>query len=183
MNKKNIDDVFRTPIYKSIWHRTPWLMLGLMGGVLAAGIVNSFEKTLETNLYLASFIPLIVYMSDAVGTQMEAFAIRDMAIQSHLKFVRYFLRQMVVVTLIGLILSGCLLVINVFLGHEPKVGWALSISLFAAIESSLLTGLLVPYIFNRINLDPANASGPVATILQDLLSITVYFAIAQAMLG
>lgn len=183
MSKQNIDDIFRTPIYISIYHRVPWLIIGLLGGVMAAKIVEFFEGTLQSNLYIAAFIPLIVYMSDAVGTQMEAFAIRDMAIQNHFQFIKYFLRQLIVVTLIGIILSILLFVINILIGHELRIGWVLSLSLFAAIMSSLVTGLLIPYLFNKIKLDPANASGPIATIIQDLFSVTIYFMIASILLG
>jgi magnesium transporter len=122
-------------------------------------------------------------MSDAVGTQMEAFAIRDLAIKSHLHFIKYFIKQFLVVSVIGVILSTTLLLISLLTSQELQVGLVLSISLFAAIMSSLATGLLVPYIFARINFDPANASGPIATIIQDLLSVSVYFAIANSLLS
>jgi len=182
MRNKNIDDIFLIPIHRSIFHRVPWLIIGLLGGVLAAKIVENFETTLESNLYLAAFIPLIVYMSDAVGTQMEAFEIRDMAVTNHFKFVKYFVRQFIIVTIKALILSSLLYIINIFLGHELMVGWVLALSLFAANMSSLVTGLLVPYIFTKIELDPANASGPIATIIQDLMSVTIYFMVANYLL-
>jgi magnesium transporter len=184
IKKYDIDDILKISIRKSVFHRLPWLIIGLIGGILTARIVDAFEVTLEKNIFLAAFIPLIVYMSDAVGTQMEAFAIRDFAIQSHLDFIRYFVRQMVVVTLIGFILSIGLFGICIFLLDQGRaVGLVLGISLFAAVMSSLLTGLFIPYIFRRIRLDPANASGPIATIIQDLISVMIYLSIAQIFLG
>lgn len=76
--------------------------------MLAAGIIGRFEGTLEKNLILAAFIPLMVYMADAVGTQMEAFIIRDLAVNPELEFFRYFRRQFLIVTLIALITSTAL---------------------------------------------------------------------------
>jgi magnesium transporter len=174
---KSLDDVLKIPVGRAVMHRLPWLLIGLGGGVFAARIVEGFQATLSENLFLASFIPLIVYMSDAVGTQMEAFAIRDLAIKSHLHFIKYFIKQFLVVSVIGVILSTTLLLISLLTSQELQVGLVLS------IMSSLATGLLVPYIFARINFDPANASGPIATIIQDLLSVSVYFAIANSLLS
>lgn len=71
----------------SVRHRLPWLLVGLVGGVLIAGIIGRFEATLQEHLVLAAFIPLVVYMAGAVGTQMEAFIIRDLAIHPGLPFI------------------------------------------------------------------------------------------------
>ena len=89
----NIDNIFHLSLKVAIRHRLPWLGLGLFGGILASGIVGNFEEIISKNLVLAAFIPLIVYMSDAVGTQMESFAIRDFALHKNLNFFKYFLRQ------------------------------------------------------------------------------------------
>lgn len=178
----NVDDVLKMPIHKSIAHRLPWLVLGMVGGVLAADIVESFEKILEQNIILAAYIPLIVYMSDAVGTQMEAFAIRDLALHSHLKFLRYFLRQLVVVTIMGAALSTLLLGYSWMRHDDRHISIVLGVSLYAAIMTSLITGLLIPYIFRKMRLDPANASGPIATIIQDIFSVLVYFFVASKIL-
>ncbi|MFH1188455.1 MAG: CBS domain-containing protein [bacterium] len=88
LHKGSFDNIFEIPLIKSLKHRLPWLLLGLLGGMFAAGVVKSFEATLSKNLILAAFIPLIVYMADAVGTQMEAFIIRDLAVDSKLNFNR-----------------------------------------------------------------------------------------------
>jgi len=58
----------------------------------------------------------------------------------------------------------------------------LSASLFAAISSSIVTRLIVPYVFYSFKMDPANASGPVATIIQDIMGVTLYFMIASWLL-
>jgi magnesium transporter len=176
------DNVLKLPITKSLEHRAPWLLLGLLGGVLAAGIIGQFEATLQKNLILAAFIPLMVYMADAVGTQMEAFIIRDLAVNPALDFLRYFLRQFIIVCLIGLITSGLLLAISMLLYRDIRVAMVLALSLFIAITSSVVTGLVIPYLFGRLKQDPANASGPVATIVQDILTVTIFFLIASWLL-
>ncbi len=178
-----IDHILKISPWRSMLHRIPWLLFGLMGGLLAARIIGVFETTLEKNLILATFIPLIVYMGDAVGTQMEAFMIRDLALERSLKFGRYFMKQMTIILsmslLFGLLLHGTALLYF----HEEQLGLILGLSLFFAMASSVVTGLFVPFLFSRMKLDPANASGPIATIIQDIMSVTIYFTIASWFLG
>ncbi len=176
------DDPLHLTLLTSIRHRLPWLLIGLLGGLLTAGIIGSFEETLSENLIIAAFIPLIVYMADAIGTQMEAFIIRDLAINPRLQFIRYLGKQLLVVFVIGSIISVTLGFSSYFFYHDSAVSEVLSIALFFAILSSVFSGLIIPYIFARLKQDPANASGPVATIIQDVMSIVVYFAVATWLL-
>ncbi|MDD4319615.1 MAG: magnesium transporter [Candidatus Peribacteraceae bacterium] len=176
------DNVLTLPLWKSFLHRIPWLLLGLLGGLLAARLIGSFEETLERNIVLAAFIPLIVYMSDAVRAQLEAFVIRDAAMERRLPFVRYFLRQSAVLFFIALTISAALALTASFTGVGQAVAVVLALSLFAAVCSSAVTGLLIPHAFAAFRMDPANGSGPVATIIQDLLSIFLYFLTATWLL-
>jgi magnesium transporter len=178
-----VDNIMRLTLRRSIKHRLPWLFIGLLGGVLSAGIVKSFEDTLSENLILAAFIPLIVYMSDAVGTQMESFVIRDSALHEYLNFSKYFMKHLFVVVIIGTILSWFLFFFVLVFDKDVILGLAISLAMFLSILSSVFTGLILPRVFRKYALDPANASGPVATIIQDLLSITIYFTIATLFLG
>jgi magnesium transporter len=160
----------------------PWLAAGMLGGILIAKIIGRFEATLSENLILAAFIPLIVYMSDAVGTQMEAFIIRDLATDPGLNFFRYLFRQISIVLIIGLIISAGLFAVSNFFHGDMEISLVLSISMLAAIMSSVITGLCVPFLFSKLSFDPANASGPLATIIQDTLSVFIYFTVATALL-
>ena len=67
-------------ISRRFWHRVPWLLLGLAGAILAADIVGFFERELQANVMIAFFIPGIVYLADAVGTQTEALIIRGLSV-------------------------------------------------------------------------------------------------------
>ncbi len=176
------DQILKIPIWVSLKHRLPWLTLGLLGGLLTAGIVNRFEQIISRNIILAAFIPLVVYMADAVGTQMEAFIIRDLAIEPKLRLPHYLLRQMTIVSILGLSLSLALYGISWLIYDRPEISFVIALAMFLAIVSSILSGLIVPFLFNKLKFDPANASGPIATIIQDVLSIVVYLAIAGAFL-
>ena len=67
------------PVAQRLWHRLPWLLVGLLGAMAATAIVGGFEHQLESNVLLAFFIPAVVYMADAVGTQTETVLIRALA--------------------------------------------------------------------------------------------------------
>ncbi len=175
-------NIFSLPLTTSIKNRLPWLIIGLLGGLLAAGIIGYFEEVLTKHIILAAFIPLIVYMSDAVGSQMQAFIIRDLAFDSKLNFAKYLGRQASVVLIMGLVISVFLYLISFIIYQEAAISFILALALFLAILTSLLTGLIIPFLFSRLRLDPANISGPIATIIQDVLSVLVYFLIASILL-
>ncbi|EKD33207.1 MAG: hypothetical protein ACD_76C00068G0004 [uncultured bacterium] len=177
-----IDDVIKIPLFQAVKHRIPWLILGLIGGLVAAGIVGLFEETLERNLILASFIPLVVYIADSVRTQLEAFAIRDITLYRKLEIGKYVTKQMAIVLITALILSISILIFGQILNYELIISVVLGLAIFSAISSSVITGIGVPFLFRKMHIDPANASGPIGTILQDITSVSVYFLIATAIL-
>lgn len=180
--KQMMDDVLHASLLRSYAHRIPWLLIGLAGGIIAARVVGVFEQTLATNLALAAYIPLIVYMSDAVGTQMEAFIIRDYAIDNKLNFKKYFFSQLLIVLMIATTVSLILLAFTQQLYADAVMGIVISAAMFAAIVSSVFTSLLIPRLLRSLHQDPANASGPIATIIQDVVSVFIYFTIATKLL-
>jgi len=179
---KKQESMMTMGVLKSLKHRLPWLVVGLFGGILASGVVKGFEEVLSKNLILAAFIPLIVYISDAVGSQMQAFIIRDLSLNENLKIFKIFIKQLSVVSVIGVILSVILFLLLILLYSNFTLGFVISFALFCAIISSFVSGLFIPYLFNLIKVDPANASGPIATIVQDLLSVFIYFSIGAILL-
>ena len=182
--QKNIDDIQKNSIKSLTIKRVPWLVLGMFGGVLAAKIIGSYESVLSQNIELAAFIPLIVYMGDAVGTQIEAFAIRDLSLNDKLDLKKYFFKQLAVIFNIAIIVGIIMFIYAMTTQADIKLAIVISASLFFAMMSSITTGMLIPFvIFKEFKLDPADASGPIATILQDLLSVLIYFSLAQYLLN
>lgn len=176
------DNILDISLFDSIKHRLPWLLVGLGGGLLGASIIGYFELELEKNIILAAFIPLVVYIADAVGTQLEAFAIRDFTLFRKLNFRQYFIKQFMTVSIMALILGVALAVaIQIFYG-KPILAVVLGVAIAGAVLSALFSGLLVPFMFRKFKIDPANASGPIGTIIQDILSIVIYFTIASILI-
>jgi len=172
-------DPMKIPILKSVRFRIFWLFIGLLGGIFASMIIGSFESTLNKNIILAAFLPMVVYMGDAVGTQLEAFSIRDFTLHSQINFSRYFMRQFFIVVVISLLLGLSAFALSLLVYASLKVATTISISIFVAVISSVLTGLLIPFALRKMKKDPATGSGPIGTIIQDILSVFIFFLVAS----
>jgi magnesium transporter len=169
------------PIGARLWHRLPWLALGLVGSALAATLVRTFETELATDVRLAFFIPGIVYMAAAVGTQTEALVIRGLSVGVRIN--RVFRLE----ALTGLVVGSALALVAtpaiwLVLGSS-ELALTVGASLVAASSVATVIAMLLPWVMARFRLDPAFGSGPLATVVQDLLSLLIYFTIAAALLG
>jgi magnesium transporter len=166
---------------RRIWHRLPWLLLGLAGAFVAADLVGWFEVQLRAQVMLAFFLPGIVYLADAVGTQTETVVVRGLSVGVHLRQVvgRELLTGLVVGVALGLL--ACALVW--WRWREGELAVAVALSLLAACSTATIAAMTLPWFLDRLGLDPAFGSGPLATVVQDLLSIVIYFVIATAVVG
>lgn len=161
--------------------RIPWLAIGLIGGFLAGGVAAFFELALKQELALAFFLPLVVYMADAVGTQTETILVRALA-YGHVSIGAQLLREGLVGSLIGGA-TGLLAGLALWL-WDGRTGMALVVALTLAITAVVATFVasVLPLGLARLGADPALASGPVATVLQDILSVAIYLSIATMVL-
>ena len=162
-------------------HRLPWLLVGLAGAVMAARLVGAFEAQLERNVLLAFFVPGIVYMADAVGTQTEALVIRGMSVGVRVGGILR--RELVTGLLVGVLLGAAFLPVGMLLWHQLDVALAVALALMAACSIATVIAMLLPWLLRRLGRDPAFGSGPLATVIQDLLSLVIYFAVAGWLVG
>jgi magnesium transporter len=167
------------PVGRRLWHRLPWLVLGLAGAMLSAGIVAGFEDQLRSEVLLAFFVPAVVYMADAVGTQTEAVVIRGMALGVSLRSI--VLKELATGLVIGVLLACAFFAFAFGVWDAPRVALAVAVALFVSASIATLIAMLLPYALARLGRDPAFGSGPLATVIQDLLSIVVYFAVASVL--
>ena len=158
--------------------RLPWLLVGLAGSFLATWVVSRYEQTLSREVTVAFFMPAIVYLADAIGTQSEAIAVRGFSM-NHVPLRRSIVGEIQTGFLIGSIL-GLLSLPFVLIGFgSQRLALAVAFSIFAAGGVATSIGILLPWGLERLGRDPAFGSGPVATILQDLLSLMIYFLVVQ----
>lgn len=161
--------------------RLPWLLAGLGMSVMAVLAMAGFERMLAANVTIAFFLPALVYLTDAIGTQTEAMVIRALSLQK-LSLGRLLVTEVTTGGLIGLALASvAFLGVWLVLGNV-LLGVGVAISLLAAGTLASSVGLLLPWILSRANIDPAFGSGPVATIIQDVLTILIYFTVMSMLL-
>jgi magnesium transporter len=170
----------------SVWEltraRLPWLLIGMIGGLLGAKVIGVFD--LENNFKLAFFIPLIAAMGGNVGVQSAAIVVQGLANDS-LKMENLFqklIKELGVGLLNGIICSVVILGAAFGLGYGMGLSLTVSISLLVVIVFSALFGTFVPLILEKYKIDPALATGPFITTANDILGLFIYFMIGQAIL-
>jgi magnesium transporter len=169
------------PPTRRVRDRLPWLLFGLLGSMVAGSVVAGFERILETRVSIAFFIPVIVYLADAIGTQTEAVAVRGLSL-SRAPIKSLLTGELRTGLLIGLLL-GILIFPYVFLtSWDVYLACAVSLAVVTAGGFATTLGFLLPWLFSCLGKDPALGSGPVATIIQDVLSLLIYFLIVTVLI-
>ncbi len=168
------------PPLRQVRHRLPWLLAGLGGSALATAAMAGFEATLSANIAVAFFIPGIVYLADAIGTQSEAIAVRGLSL-TRSGIGRMVGSEIRTGMLIGVCLGAASFVPIWLVFGNARLAGAVCIAIFAAGSMAAALGLLLPWALARSGRDPALGSGPIATVLQDILSVIVYLGVVVAL--
>jgi len=166
----------------SIWRiskaRLPWLIIGLAGGILGAKVISGFETSIFAHPELAFFIPLITAMGGNVGVQSSAIVVQSLARgdQNFGGILSKIWKETLIGIVNGLLLSIIVLgIATIFGGFE--LGLVVSISLFTVIIVAAIFGTFIPLILNKYNIDPALATGPFITTLNDVVGLFIYFSL------
>ena len=166
--------------------RLPWLTISLVGSLGAAAIVKFFGVALRDALVLlAAFIPVIMAMGGASGLQSSTIVVRSLALGTMRGYGvgRLFVRELLTAVVMG---SVCGVVVGLigwaFFGGM-QIGLVVALSMFAAITWAAMIGTFVPLLFNKLGADPALASGPLTTMLNDVFGLLIYLSIAAALLN
>ncbi len=168
----------------SVWvlsrARLPWLIIGLLGGVIGARFIGFFEEDLLRVASLAFFIPLIIATGGNVGIQSSALVVQSLAAISIFEssIWQKFIKTVFVAILNGVVLAG-LVYVFVFFSYSSTLAFVVSIALFSVVMLASLMGTMVPLLFNKLGFNPALASGPFITTTIDLLGLAVYFTVAH----
>jgi magnesium transporter len=181
----------REILLKSSWEnvksRFPWLFASWVGGVLAAFIIGKFEHMLETTVALAAFIPVIIGMGGNVGTQSSTIVVRGIATGrveagGEVKLVFKELRVgLILGILYGILLGG--LTLLPFVESPASLGIIVGLSICSSMLIASCVGTVVPLVLQKIDVDPAIATGPFVTTSIDILGVTLYFLIASVISG
>ena len=162
--------------------RLPWLIIGMLGGICSSMLLGCFERTLGDHPEMALFIPLLAGMGGNVGVQSSAIAVQGLANNSldtsHI--FRHILKESAVALINATILSLLVYVYNIFM-HDATdiVTLAVPLSLFVVIMFASAFGALIPLVLDRMDINPAVATGPFIQIINDLSGMTFYMLISM----
>ncbi|GAB3728638.1 magnesium transporter [Spirosoma lituiforme] len=171
----------------NIWRRSkvqlPWLVVGAVGSLMAATVINGFQSELGKIAALAAFIPIIGSTGGNVGIQTSSLILQSLADTSGLStsLGRRLLRTLMVAVINGLVV-GLIAGIYTFIIGEPRLFFVVASSLLAVVLLASFMGTVTPLLLHKVGINPAVASGPFITTANDLIGIGVYFLIAQWLL-
>lgn len=164
----------------SIWHisraRLTWLFIGMLGGTFSAQVISRFEVSISNVPALAFFIPLITAMGGNVGVQSSAIVVQALAKGNHMNssILKKLSKELMVGLLNGLLCSIAVLIMSSYFTNI-KIGLTVSISLLVVMVFAAVMGSLIPLVMNKYKIDPALATGPFVTTLNDVVGLFIYF--------
>lgn len=161
--------------------RAPWILILMILGFITAGIIGQFEDTLAKAVVLAGFIPMIMGSAGNTGTQALAVVVRSIAVGDDGKtnIGKLVFREFKTGVMLGVICGSVLFLIIPLIYKDFMVAAIVSLSLFFSFSLATMMGALIPLLINKLKIDPAVASGPFITALNDIIGLLVYFSIAS----
>lgn len=169
----------------SVWllskSRLPWLIVGMIGGILGAQFIGLFENVIHQVTAMAFFIPLITATGGNVGIQSSSMIVQSLARDSTYIAMNLdrFIKGFVVSLINGIAISSLVFIFNLVLKQELDLALTVSIALFCVVLVSSFMGTITPLILFRFGVNPALASGPFITTANDLLGLGIYFSVAH----
>lgn len=161
--------------------RLPFLMITLVGGLLAGMVISRFEQALESAVALAFFIPIVMDMGGNVGTQSITIFTRSLVL-GHIR-PSYFLPELGKEALRGMTIGGIVGVIAGIIGYlwqgDASLGLVVGLSLFSTVTLAASLGFLIPWLLFKLNMDQAAGAGPIITTIKDITGLLIYFYLAN----
>lgn len=161
--------------------RLPWLVIGLFGQVIAALLMSRYEVPLKTKVVLAFFVPLIVGTAGSIGIQAAVVVVRELALGQIdvMRLGRRVLKELQVAVINGIILGTVLFGVVMIWRGDIGLGILLPSALLIVILVAALIGSSVPLLFQKLKIDPAIATGPFITVINDIVGLTIYLTMAN----
>ena len=173
-------------IFKISKARLPWLLIGVIGGLLGSQIIDVFEEGLQKYVTLAAFIPLVAATGGNVGIQSSSLVVQTLASKSVFDDTPWqrFIKVFLIALLNGLVLGLFVFLVVVFImGNEKIFGLTIGFSMFCVVLMASFMGTVTPLVLDKFGINPAIASGPFITTANDLFGLAIYFGIAMWLLN
>ena len=175
-------DPFTAPVLLHARKRLPWLLVGAGGGIFGALIISNFGDALAAEILLAAFIPALVDIVDGVGTQTEMLFVQAAAGREKISLRRYLKRELQISFLLSMVLGLLLCAVAFFWFHSSILAITVGLSILLSVMAASVLSVLVPWALIKLRRDPAVASAPFILLICDLLTVTIYFLIAETVL-
>ncbi len=164
--------------------RIVWLVLLVFGNIFSGAGIAYFESTIAAHLSLLFFLPLLIASGGNAGTQSATLMVRALATGDvrPADFGRLLAREVAIALALGLTMAGAVAAIGVWRAGAD-VALVVAIAMVTIVLLGALIGMCLPFIFAKLNRDPAAASGPLVTSMADILGVMTYFTLARMLLG
>jgi magnesium transporter len=170
-------------VWKNTRARLPWLLIGIVGGIMSARFMGLFEGQLAKVTAISFFVPLIQATGGNVGIQSSSLVVQSLAHGGDEDGLLKRLSKVFSVAMLnGLFLSAIVLGVTLLVFSNQQLSFVVSISLFAVVIFASFVGTATPLILNKLGFNPALASGPFITTINDLLGLAVYFLTVSLLL-
>lgn len=177
------NSILDVSILTGVKNRLSWLIAGLVGALLIATFITFFKETLATYILIASFIPAVIYISGALGTQIQTVLVRDLAVLGEsFKAKSYFLKQLSISLIIALIMSLTLFGFISLFWSELLIAFTIALACFISLIFTSFVAFFITLTIKKFNFDPAFGSGPMVNIFSDSVSVIVYFSVVMLLL-
>lgn len=165
--------------------RFPWLLIGMLGGILGSIILGSHEESLSRVTELAFFIPLIAAMAGNVGVQSSSIVVQSIAsgVKSIESTSKKILKEVSVALVTASFFSLIIFLYTFFSRGNMDLTYSVSITLFIVILFASFFGTIIPLILHRFKIDPALATGPFITTMNDIFGLLIYLMVGQMFFG
>ncbi len=181
LHEKGPKVALKAPLFDRYRRRLPWLVFGLFASSVITFVMAGFEQSLSANVTVAFFVPALVYIAGAIGTQAVSVAVQGLSTEN-ISIKALLQDELVIGVAIGtsLGLISFALVFTAF--GDGMLALAVGLAVLAGGAVSALVGFGLPWLFKNFGSDPALGSGPICTIIQDVSSLLIYFVLVGALL-
>jgi len=172
-------------VFQALAVRLPFLLITLVGGLLAGIIISRFEESLNQVLALTFFLPLVMDMGGNVGTQSTTIFTRSLVI-GHIRpneFIKPLLNEATRGLVIGTIIGGLTGLVAFIWQGDPRLGLVVGLAILSTVTLAAVLGFTVPWVLFKLDVDQAAGAGPILTTIKDITGLLIYFYLASLLMG
>ncbi len=182
-----VTDAIISPLQATVSHlykkRVFWLLALVFVNIFSGAIMSSFEEVLESAIALVFFLPLLIDSGGNAGSQSATLMIRALAmgdVESK-DWMKLLSKEFFVSLLLGLTMALGVSFVTMY--RSPQIIYIVPITMTFVVIAGSVIGMLLPFIFTKLKIDPATASAPLITTISDILGVIIYFSVASKFLG